>query len=65
MEWYVSLIAVDNPVLLFDADGWEPSWGEEPHDGLRHATASLREWLRTWATGGNVWDTALGDSSLD
>lgn len=26
MEWYVSLIAVDHPVLLWDADGWEPDW---------------------------------------
>ncbi|WP_229911576.1 hypothetical protein [Streptomyces aurantiogriseus] len=58
MEWHVSLIAVDNPVLLYDADGWEPTWGEDAHDGLRHATA-LRRWLRTWADGGNVWDEHL------
>jgi hypothetical protein len=58
MEWHVSLIAVDNPVLLYDADGWEPTWGEDAHDGLRHATA-LRRWLWTWADGGNVWDEHL------
>ncbi|MFI6986429.1 SMI1/KNR4 family protein [Embleya sp. NPDC050154] len=56
MEWYVSLIAVDHPVLLWDSDGWEPDRGEDPHDGLRYAARSLREWLWTWADGGNVWD---------
>ncbi|MEU9699545.1 hypothetical protein [Streptomyces sp. NPDC047981] len=59
MEWYVSLIAVDHPVLLWDADGWEPDWGQDPHDGLRYAAPSLRQWLWTWADGGNVWDEAL------
>ncbi|MER5479635.1 hypothetical protein ABT026_22095 [Streptomyces sp. NPDC002734] len=59
MQWYLSLLAADNPVLLYDSDGWEPSWGEAPHDGLRHATASLRQWLWTWANGGNVWAEAL------
>ncbi|MFI8230950.1 hypothetical protein ACIGDI_19125 [Streptomyces sp. NPDC085900] len=57
MEWHVSLAAVDNPVLLYDADGY--TFGENPHDGLRHATASLRKWLWTWADGGNVWDEVL------
>jgi hypothetical protein len=59
MEWYVSLIAVDHPVLLWDADGWEPDWGQGPHDGLRYAASSLRHWLWTWADGDNVWDEAL------
>ncbi|MGQ4477811.1 SMI1/KNR4 family protein [Streptomyces sp. SAS_276] len=59
MEWHVSLLAADNPVLLYDTDGWEPSWGEDPHDGLRHATASLRQWLWTWVNGGAVWAEAL------
>lgn len=59
MQWHVSLLAANNPVLLYDADGWEPSWGEEPHDGLRYATASLRHWLWTWANGGDVWAEAL------
>ncbi|UYQ61982.1 hypothetical protein OGH68_11090 [Streptomyces peucetius] len=59
MQWHLSLLAVDNPVLLYDADGWVPSWGEDPHDGLRHATASLRQWLWTWADGGSVWAEAL------
>ncbi|MFD0263895.1 SMI1/KNR4 family protein [Kitasatospora indigofera] len=59
MQWHVSLIAIDNPVLLWDADGWEPDWSENPHDGLRYAAPSLREWLWTWADGGNVWDEAL------
>lgn len=59
MEWYVSLIAVDNPVLLWDADGWEPDRGQDPHDGLRYAAPSLRQWLWTWADGGLVWDDAL------
>lgn len=58
MQWHVSLLAVDSPVLLYDSDGWEPSWGQDAHDGLRHAT-TLRQWLRTWADGGNVWDPAL------
>ncbi|MFF5014946.1 SMI1/KNR4 family protein [Streptomyces sp. NPDC001165] len=57
MEWHVSLTAVDNPVLLYDTDGY--TFGEGPHDGLRHATASLRKWLRTWADGGDVWDEVL------
>ncbi|MGW0169170.1 SMI1/KNR4 family protein [Streptomyces sp. NPDC003343] len=59
MEWYVSLLAIDNPVLLYDSGGWDPTWGQRPHDGLRHATASLRQWLWTWANGGNVWDEVL------
>jgi hypothetical protein len=54
MEWHVSLTAVDNPVLLYDADGY--TFGEDPHDGLRHATASLRKWLWTWADGADVWE---------
>ncbi|HEY9370870.1 SMI1/KNR4 family protein [Streptomyces sp.] len=59
MEWHLALTAADIPVLLYDADGWDPSGGEDPHDGLRHATASLRRWLWTWANGGNVWAEAL------
>ncbi|MGW5636298.1 hypothetical protein [Streptomyces sp. NPDC003832] len=54
MEWHVSLSAVDNPVLLYDSDGY--TVGQSPHNGLRHATASLRTWLWTWAHGGDVWD---------
>ncbi|MFE4695659.1 SMI1/KNR4 family protein [Streptomyces sp. NPDC056738] len=54
MEWYVSLLAADNPVLFFDADEWDPDEGQNPHDGLCHTTASLRQWLRTWADGGGV-----------
>ncbi|MDH6130122.1 hypothetical protein [Kitasatospora sp. GP82] len=52
------LTAVDNPVLLYDTDGWEADWGENPHDGLRHSTP-LRRWLQTWADGGRVWDDVL------
>ncbi|MFJ9683571.1 hypothetical protein ACIRP2_36890 [Streptomyces sp. NPDC101194] len=59
MEWHVSLLAAENPVLLYDADGWVPSWGEDPHHGLRHATWSLREWLWDWAKGGDVWAEVL------
>ncbi|WP_234437701.1 hypothetical protein [Streptomyces sp. WM6368] len=59
MERYVSLIAVDQPVLLWDADGWEPDRGQDPHDGLRYSAPSLRQWLWTWADGGNVWDEVL------
>ncbi len=59
MEWYVSLLAVGNPVLLHDAGGWDPTWGRRPHDGLRHASHSLRRWLWTWANRGNVWDDVL------
>ncbi|MFB7827937.1 hypothetical protein [Streptomyces hydrogenans] len=59
MQWHLSLLAAGNPVLLYDADGWVPSWGEGPHDGLRHATGSLRQWLWTWANGGDVWAEAL------
>ncbi|WP_405445227.1 hypothetical protein [Streptomyces erythrochromogenes] len=59
MEWYVSLAAVDHPVLLYDADGWTADRGEDPHDGLRHATASLRCWLWTWAEGDHVWGEVL------
>ncbi|MFF4007055.1 hypothetical protein [Streptomyces sp. NPDC001717] len=63
MEWHVSLTAVDNPVLLYDADGWEPTWGEDPHDGLRHASSSLRRWLWSWADGGDVWNEVLNRRS--
>ncbi|MFB7466206.1 hypothetical protein ACFCZ1_22405 [Streptomyces sp. NPDC056224] len=63
MAWHLSLTAVDNPVLLYDADGWEPTRGEDPHNGLRHATASLRRWLWTWADGGHVWDEFLNHLS--
>ncbi|MGW9454236.1 hypothetical protein [Streptomyces sp. NPDC055632] len=59
MEWYVSLLAVDHPVLLWDADGWDPDREQDPHDGLCYAAPSLRQWLWTWADGGNVWDGAL------
>ncbi|MFD7735606.1 hypothetical protein ACFV6F_35120 [Kitasatospora phosalacinea] len=59
MQWYVSLIAVGNPVLLWDADGWEPDWGENSHRGLCYTAPSLRQWLWTWADGGDVWDEAL------
>jgi hypothetical protein len=55
MQWHVSLLAADNPVLLYDTDGWGPNGGEEAHDGLRYATASLRQWWWTWANGGDVW----------
>ncbi|MFD8809721.1 hypothetical protein [Streptomyces sp. NPDC059597] len=54
MEWHVSLTAVDNPVLLYDADIYT-----DPHNGLCHATGSLRKWLATWADGGDVWDEVL------
>ncbi|MFJ2239228.1 hypothetical protein [Streptomyces sp. NPDC087859] len=42
--------------MLWDADDWEPDRGQNPHDGLRYAAPSLRQWLWTWANGGNVWD---------
>ncbi|MYS84078.1 hypothetical protein [Embleya scabrispora] len=58
MQWHLSLIAVDNPMLLYEADDWEPDSGEGPHDGLRHAT-SLRGWLWTRVEGGNVRDEVL------
>ncbi|MDI2129132.1 SMI1/KNR4 family protein [Yinghuangia seranimata] len=58
MEWQLSLTAVDNPVLLYDADGWVSDWGETPHDGLRHAMP-LRRWLSIWANDGQVWDDFL------
>ena len=59
MEWHLSLTAVGNPVLLYDADGWVPNGGQDAHDGLRHASSSLRNWLWNWADGGDVWDEAL------
>lgn len=59
MSWYVSLLAVDNPVLLHDSDGWVPEWGETPHDGLSYATSSLRKWLWTWVEGGDIWHEVL------
>ncbi|MEU0491584.1 hypothetical protein ABZ249_20315 [Nocardiopsis sp. NPDC006139] len=65
MEWYVSLIAVDHPVLLWDADGWEPDRGQSPHDGLRYAAPSLRHWLWTWVEGKDVWDEALARIERD
>ncbi|GHA34545.1 hypothetical protein GCM10010345_44110 [Streptomyces canarius] len=55
--------AVDNPVLVYDAYGWEPAWGEDPHDGLRHASSSLRRWLWIWADGGDVWNEVFNRRS--
>jgi hypothetical protein len=60
MYWYVSLTEADNPVLLYDSDGWDD--GEQPEDGVTHVTSSLRRWLWTWAEGGNVWDEVLRSS---
>ncbi|MFF9819460.1 hypothetical protein [Streptomyces sp. NPDC014006] len=51
------MTAVDNPVLLCDTDGYLD--GEDHHDGLRHATTSLRKWLWTWADGGDIWEGVL------
>ncbi|MEU8138815.1 SMI1/KNR4 family protein [Streptodolium elevatio] len=62
MEWHLSLTAVGNPVLLYDADGWEAPWGQNPHDGLRHAMP-LRRWLSIWANNGQVWDDVLAACS--
>ncbi|MFB7331147.1 SMI1/KNR4 family protein [Streptomyces adustus] len=60
VEWHVSLLAADNPVLLVDADGWAPGRGEGPHDGIRRAVASLRQWLWDWAEFGDVRAAELG-----
>lgn len=60
MQWHLSLIARDDPVLLHDADGWEGDWGQNPHDGLRHAMR-LRRWLSIRVNGGRVWDDVLAD----
>jgi hypothetical protein len=60
MYWYTSLTDADNPVLLYDSDGWDD--GQHPEDGVTHVTPSLRRWLWTWAEGGNVWDEALRDT---
>lgn len=60
MEWHLSPTAVDNPVLLYDADGWDTVSGHDPHDGLRQAASSLRRWLWTWVDGGSVWDDVPG-----
>jgi hypothetical protein len=65
MEWYVSLIAIDNQVLLWHADGWEPDRGQSPHDGLCYPAPSLRQWLWTWADGGDVWDEVLAQINKD
>ncbi|MGW7528476.1 hypothetical protein [Streptomyces sp. NPDC054783] len=54
MEPYVSLLAADNSDDPLRCGRWEPTWGEDPHDGLRHATVSLRQWLSAWAEGGDV-----------
>lgn len=59
MYWYASLTEPDNPVLLYDTDGWDPDQGQRPEDGITHITPSLREWLWTWAAGGDVWAPAL------
>lgn len=59
MQWYTSLLALDHPVLLWDADGWVPEWGQDAHDGLRYAAPSLRQWLWTWTDGGEVWAGAM------
>lgn len=40
-----------------------PEWGEDPHDGLRYAAPSPRQWLWTWADGGNVWDEVLAGAA--
>lgn len=59
MSWDVSLTEPDNPVPLYDADGWDPHQGQRPEHGVAGVTVSLRKWLWTWAHGGNVRDRAL------
>jgi hypothetical protein len=59
MYWYVSLTEPDNPVLLFDADGWNPREEQGPEHGVTYVIASLRRWLWTWANGHSVWDEVL------
>ncbi|MEV4074881.1 hypothetical protein [Nonomuraea fuscirosea] len=58
MYWYASLTEPDNPVSLFDADAWDGQ-GPRIDQGIKHTT-SLREWLWTWADGGDVWAPVLG-----
>ena len=52
--WYVVLDKPDFPVVLHDADGWDPDVGDQPEKGIRHVTPSLRQWLWTWAVGGDT-----------
>lgn len=59
MYWYVSLTEPGNPVILYDADGWNPRAGQEPADGVTHVTPSLRRWLWNWVDGRGVWADAL------
>ncbi|MFF5076680.1 hypothetical protein ACFY36_06490 [Actinoplanes sp. NPDC000266] len=59
MYWYADLCRPETPVLLYDADGWDPHEGQHPEDGVAHVTPSLREWLTTWAEGGDIWAGAL------
>ncbi|MEU8818262.1 SMI1/KNR4 family protein [Actinoplanes sp. NPDC048796] len=58
MYWYTDFAKPGNPVLLYDADGWDPHDGESPRDGVRQVTPSLHEWLGTWAEGGDIWAAA-------
>ncbi|XVV09229.1 hypothetical protein ACQP2X_30840 [Actinoplanes sp. CA-131856] len=55
MYWYADLSKPGNPVLLYDADGWDPFDGQNPEDGVYQVTPSLHEWLSTWAEGGDLW----------
>ncbi|SNY48562.1 SMI1/KNR4 family protein [Paractinoplanes atraurantiacus] len=59
MYWYADLSQPGSPVLLYDADGWDPRDGQRPEDGVHHVTPSLEEWLSTWAEGGDIWAAAL------
>ena len=54
MYWCASLTEPENPVHLFDADRWDPGQGQRPEASIVHTNPSLRQWLWTWADGGDV-----------
>ncbi|GAB3275349.1 hypothetical protein GCM10027589_00450 [Actinocorallia lasiicapitis] len=58
MYWYTALTEPHHPVILFDANACEGQ-GTMIEQGIKHTTASLREWLWTWADGGDIWTPAL------
>lgn len=61
VEAHLSLIAIDSPVLVYDADWWKPEQGQGPHDAVHYAMP-LRRWLSIWANGGDVWQHLVTDT---
>lgn len=53
---YVSLTQPDNPVYVFDWDGWDWPERDSPISAADQTWPSLAMWLGQWADGHDVWE---------